>query len=160
MTEKTEEKNFQGLERLLIVCTGNTCRSPMAAALARKYMPWAEVISAGTATTTGLPASVGAMDAMQQLGLSIDDHQSRPVNKYLLAEADLVLTMTQGHKKAILDYMNDIRDKVFTLGEFTGSGQEIPDPFGLPVEEYIACAQVLDSMMQKVAEICTSPQEV
>ena len=149
------ERNCHNVERLLIVCTGNTCRSPMAAALARKYMPWAEVISAGTATVTGLPASIGAMDAMQQMGLSVDDHTSRPVNIYLLEEADLVLTMTEDQKKAILNFCPDAADKVFTIGEFAGTAIDIPDPFGMPVEEYIKCAKTLETLIKAVAEKCT-----
>jgi protein-tyrosine-phosphatase len=160
MTENNKtnnQKSYNNVERLLIVCTGNTCRSPMAAALARKYMPDTEVISAGTATTTGLPASIGAMDAMQQMGLSIDDHSSRPVNKYLLEEADLILTMTENHKKAILDFMPEVADKVFTLGEFTGTNIDIPDPFGLSVEEYLKCAKDLEILIKEVAKKCNYP---
>ncbi|MGI5824366.1 MAG: low molecular weight protein arginine phosphatase [Bacillota bacterium] len=152
------ERNCQNVERLLIVCTGNTCRSPMAAALARKYMPWAEVISAGTATVAGLPASIGAMDAMQQMGLSIDDHASRPVNQYLLEEADLILTMTEEHKKAILNFMPETADKVFTLGEFAGTAVSIPDPFGMPVEEYLKCAKNLEILIKAAAEKCRPPK--
>lgn len=145
------------VERLLIVCTGNTCRSPMAAALARKYMPWAEVVSAGTATMTGLPASIGAMDAMQEMGLSIDDHTSRPLNPYLLEEADLILTMTQNHKKTILNAMPKTAGKVFTLGEFAGSQMEIPDPFGLSREEYLNCAKSLETLIKIAAAKCCPP---
>lgn len=148
------ERNCETMERLLIVCTGNTCRSPMAAALARKYMPWAEVISAGTATITGLPASIGAMDAMQEMGLNIDDHASRPVNQYLLDEADLVLTMTEEHKIAILNFMPEVADKVFTLGEFAGTAVTIPDPFGGSLEEYLQCAKNLEVLIKAVAEKC------
>ncbi len=148
------ERNCHNMRRLLIVCTGNTCRSPMAAALARKYMPWAEVISAGTATVSGLPASIGAMDAMQKMGLSIDDHASRPVNIYLLDEADLVLTMTENQKRAILNFCPETADKVFTLGEFAGTAIDIPDPFGMPVEEYLKCAKNLEVLIKAVAEKC------
>lgn len=149
-----EERNFHGAVRLLMVCTGNTCRSPMAAALARHHMPWAEVLSAGTATVAGLPASIGAMDAMQHFGLSIDDHASRPLNAYLLEDADLVLTMTDSHKQAILKFMPEVAAKVFTLGEFAGTDENIPDPFGSPVEEYIRCAKALEALILAVAEKC------
>ena len=152
------ERNCTNAERILIVCTGNTCRSPMAAALARKYMPWAEVLSAGTATVAGLPASIGAMDAMQQMGLSIDDHVSRPLNQYLLDEADLVLTMTEDHNRAILNFMPEIADKVFTLGEFAGVAKSIPDPFGKSVEEYVQCAKDIEVLIQAVAEKCRPAQ--
>ncbi len=151
------QKEPRVVERLLIVCTGNTCRSPMAAALARKYMPWAEVISAGTATVAGLPASIGAMDAMQEMGLSIDDHASRPLNPYLLEEADLILTMTRNHKKTILNAMPETAGKVFTLGEFAGSQMEIPDPFGLSAEEYLNCAKSLETLIKIAAEKCCPP---
>lgn len=148
------ERNCQTAERILMVCTGNTCRSPMAAAIAEKYMPWAEVLSAGTATVAGLPASIGAMDAMQKMGLSIDDHASRPLNRYLLEEADLVLTMTEEHKAAILNFMPETADKVFTLGEFAGTAVTIPDPFGGSLEEYLQCAANLEILIKAVAEKC------
>lgn len=152
--KKNADRSFHGAARILMVCTGNTCRSPMAAALARHHMPWAEVLSAGTATVAGLPASIGAMDAMQHFGLSIDDHASRPLNQYLLEDADLVLTMTAGHKQAILNFMPEAADKVFTLGEFAGSNEEIPDPFGSSAEEYIRCAKALEALILAAAEKC------
>ena len=148
------EAYLRKAEKFLFVCSGNTCRSPMAAALARYYLPWAQVVSAGTATVTGLSASIGAMDAMQALGLSLDDHQSRPLNIYLLEEADLILTMTAGHKKQVLAYYPEGAEKTFTLGELCGEGEDIEDPFGLPVEQYIECARQMEAMIRRLAEKC------
>ena len=152
--ENEQQKDWDHVERLLLVCTGNTCRSPMAAALARYYMPGVEVVSAGTATVEGLPASIGAMDAMEQMGLPIDDHRSRPLNRYLLEEADLILTMTPQHKQDILAVMPEVAEKIFTLGEFAGQGEAVPDPFGLPVEAYVACAKALEQLIKQVAKRC------
>jgi len=152
--DKKDKKDWQGTERIVFVCSGNTCRSPMASALARKHLPWAQVLSAGVATVTGLPASIGAMDAIQEFGLSLDDHQSRPVSLYLLQEAELVLCMGGSHKRALLDYYPEGADKIFTLAEFVESGSDIPDPFGMPVEEYIKCAGELERLILLLAEKC------
>ena len=138
--------------RILFVCTGNTCRSPMAEAICQHYLPDAEVISAGVGAVPGLTASIGAIDAMQQLGLNLDHHRSRALSSYLLADVDLVLCMGQSHKQVILQALPEYADKVFTLAEYVGETGDIADPWGGDAEEYQACAAQIEDLIKKLAE--------
>lgn len=145
----SETKNIKSV---LFVCTGNTCRSPMAEVLLADRLPELTVSSAGLATVAGLPASIGAIDAMDAMGLNLDYHRSRQLSSYLLADADLVLCMSNSHKETILSALPEMADKVFTLGEYAGMPQDIADPFGGDSEEYTACAEQLADLIDKVAE--------
>lgn len=148
-----EEKNRNlAIKSVLFVCSGNTCRSPMAEALLAAKMPGLAVSSAGLATVPGLPASIGAIDAMDAYGLNLDYHRSRQLSSYLLADADLVLCMGQSHKQTILSALPELADKVFTLGEYAGDAQDIADPFGGDAEEYAACAAQIAALVEKAAE--------
>ena len=90
------------MKRILFVCTGNTCRSPMAecmlrALLADQGKTDIHVLSAGTYALSGAPASMGAQRAMRRRGLSLADHKSRAVTGVLLETCDLVVGLTQNH---------------------------------------------------------------
>lgn len=152
----SETKNIKSI---LFVCTGNTCRSPMAEVLLADRLPGLTVSSAGLATVAGLPASIGAIDAMDAMGLNLDYHRSRQLSSYLLADADLVLCMSNSHKETILSALPEMADKVFTLGEYAGMPQDIADPFGGDSEEYTACAEQLADLIDKVAEKLTGKAE-
>jgi len=92
---------------VLIVCTGNLCRSPMAAALLRARLArdearwdW-QVSSAGTWATDGLPASVHAVEEMAGRGIDLRAHRARNVTRELMAGADLILAMARNHAEAL-----------------------------------------------------------
>ena len=140
-------------KHILFICTGNTCRSPMAEALCRRYLPNIETLSAGVGAAPGLPASIGAIEAMQRRGLNLDHHRSRPLSSYLLADADLVLCMSNSHKQLILQALpGECIGKVFTLAEYVDEpDQEIADPFGGNQEVYEACAQQIEELIKKLA---------
>jgi len=140
--------------RVLLVCSGNTCRSPMAATLLKHL--WAkagpgwdlEVVSAGTGAFPGEPASGHAVTAMRERGLDLTGHRSQPLPD--TSGFDLILTMTRGHREAILARQPALGGRVFTLGEYAGTGQEVPDPFGGPLQAYQQTATVLESLLQAV----------
>lgn len=107
--------------RVLMVCTGNTCRSPMAAALfkqaARERGIVVEVDSAGLMAATGEPATDYASVALEELDLDLKDHQSAPVDFSTLDTYDFIFTMTDSHKRQITQFRSDLSDRIYVLKE-------------------------------------------
>lgn len=129
--------------RLLFVCTGNTCRSPMAEAIARAEVErrgWkhVEVASAGIAAANGGPATREAVVVAARQGIDLDAHRSRHLTRDIAGWADLVLVMSPGHLEA-LDRLG-VGEKATTLGDFAagpeGGGAPVSDPFGGDVAVY------------------------
>jgi protein-tyrosine phosphatase len=144
--------------RLLFVCSGNTCRSPLALALAERELArlgWqVEVRSGGVSALSGAPASEGSLRAAERHGLDLRGHRSRPVDPELLDWADLVLVMSPGHllrlaelggagKAALLD--------AFALGEeeVGDGGGGVPDPFGGDDQDYEETFGILEELVGK-----------
>jgi len=113
---------------LLVLCTGNICRSPMAEAYLRKYLPHTRVSSAGLAAVVGSSADPHAQTAMDALGISVKDHVARQLTSDLLAENDLVFVMTLSQKSKVESQYPWARGRVFRLGEW--DRYDIEDPIG------------------------------
>lgn len=129
------------LKKVLFVCTGNICRSPMAEGLLRKLAGERgirlEALSAGLAAFPGLPATPEAIEAAGEMGIDLSGHQSQPLGKGLILESDLILTMTAKHKETILRKMPDLAGKVRLFSEFAGDGEvDVEDPMDQPVGEF------------------------
>jgi protein-tyrosine-phosphatase len=140
--------------QILIVCTGNTCRSPMAEVLLKDKIEKCNVTekiavsSAGVAVWEEGEASIGAQTVMKQRGINLVSHRSRRLFLEDIASADLVLTMTAGHKAAVLSIMPEARHKVFTLAEFAGEHRDISDPYGGNTDIYEACAVQIEKSLE------------
>ncbi len=142
--------------RVLIVCTGNTCRSPLAAALIRQGLLLAghsgvEVESAGTGAWDGAPASEGAYLVALESGLDLSAHRARLLSKSLVDQADLILAMSRPHLGRVRELGGGSRAHL--LGEYAGligSQAEVGDPYGGAVEEYRATLRELALMTPAV----------
>lgn len=127
--------------KVLFVCTGNTCRSPMGEGIlrdiAKKRNLDIQVKSAGLSVYDGDLAAENSKDAMAKIGIDISNHKSSQIHRDLIDESDLILTMSNTHKEAILSNFEASKSKVFTLLEYAyGVDKDIKDPYGRSLEIY------------------------
>ncbi|UOE93954.1 low molecular weight protein arginine phosphatase [Alkalihalobacillus sp. LMS39] len=138
---------------ILFVCTGNTCRSPLAEKLLREKINGdIAVRSAGIYAAIGSGASEGTKQVLAERGID-GQHQSSPLTDELLHWATVVLTMTESHKQTIILNAPYVSEKVYTLKEFVQFGEgDVIDPFGHSVEAYRKTAAELEQLVDRLIE--------
>ncbi|MCA9190245.1 MAG: Sua5/YciO/YrdC/YwlC family protein [Planctomycetales bacterium] len=142
-------ENLQRLSQfiVLLVCTGNTCRSPMAEVLMRHALERRfgtanfSVVSAGLSAFPGGAASPEAIAVMAQRNLNLRSHQSKSITERVVKFADLILTMTNSHRRAIVERMPDTVSRLHLV---SGTGQDVSDPFGGNESIYADCADQIE----------------
>lgn len=134
--------------RIMFVCSGNICRSPMAAGLARAFLDAAGadavVVSAGTLNINGEPAARFGRDAMKEIGIPIDDHYSQGVQLAMLNAADHIVVMAPRHEAAILESSPLVAPKIVRMWDWAEADlQQINDPVGRDLAAFQACRDLL-----------------
>jgi protein-tyrosine phosphatase len=136
---------------VLLVCTGNTCRSPMAELLMRQQLARLHkcrleeledrgfvVRSAGVAAATGSPPSPESVDVMREHGLDLCQHEAQPLTEQMVRHADLILTMASGHLQTIVQRWPNAADRTHLL---LPNQVDVADPIGRAVDAYRHCAE-------------------
>jgi protein-tyrosine phosphatase len=122
------------MQRIMTLCIGNICRSPLAQVLLSRELPEHQVWSAGLSALVGSPADPTSVQIAKEQGLDLSAHRAQQVSSYMCQQAELILVMEQSHKAQLEQLYPQVRGKVFRLGQF---GQfEIEDPYRQPREAF------------------------
>lgn len=123
--------------KLLFICTGNTCRSPMAEGLAREMFGDAvQVSSAGMAAGVEESANALALEVLQERNVDLSGHRSRKIRAELMADADWIIPMTQAQEVTLKRLFPQYGHKTRYLGAWGDEKNDVPDPWGGSLDVY------------------------
>lgn len=134
---------LENIKSILVVCTGNICRSPMGEGVlqhkfAQAKMSHIGISSAGTSGWDNWKPTSEAIRACSEIGIDISSLRSAPISEQMIRKADLTVAMERHHVREMVKFYNAPAEKLFLLGDFhTGRpGMEIADPYGMPISYY------------------------
>lgn len=153
------------MAQILVVCTANICRSPVATGLLKDRLErrglddWT-VSSAGTWAMVPRGASRHSVEIMQRNGFDISDHRARMIDAAMVADADLVLCMEIGHAEALRAEFPEEAHKVYLLSEMVDQQYNIADPYGGPYVEYVhmyaGLEELIDNGLDRIIDLAST----
>ncbi|MFQ5627244.1 MAG: low molecular weight protein arginine phosphatase [bacterium] len=148
-------KNYQ----VLFVCSGNTCRSPMAEGLLKVKLPThlqseISVVSCGTLGLEHQPATPNAIAVTREKGADVSSHRSQGITEKLVANSNIVFCMAEEHRRFIHEHYPVFRDNVFLLRDFGAKEKmadpDVFDPIGSSVGIYRECCRIIDTELNRI----------
>lgn len=130
---------------ILFICSGNTCRSPMAEAI-YEHKTGKDAESAGLGAVGGAPMSQHAKEALENMGIIGFSHEAQPVTDGLLERAEAIYCMGKTHKLVLCSARPQYADKIFLLDT---DGEDVADPYGGYLETYEKCAAQIEKLIDK-----------
>ena len=141
-------------KRILFICTGNTCRSPMAEAIFNKLAEEKNIDAVADSAgiyADGSNISENSKIVLNEIGIDISKRDSKNLTRELIDNSDIVLTMTSAHKNGVEFAFPGFKN-IYTLSEFLGIDKEIADPYGGDVDDYRVCRDEIYNLILKVIE--------
>ncbi|HDU3877260.1 TPA: protein tyrosine phosphatase [Klebsiella pneumoniae subsp. pneumoniae] len=136
---------------VLVICTGNICRSPIAERLLQKLMPKKKIASAGVGALIGNSADPSAIAVAEKYHLSLDGHVGKQLSSSMARQYDLILVMEKHHLEQVTHISPESRGKTMLLGHWMG-GKEIPDPYRKSDEAFDLVYQLINQECRSWAE--------
>lgn len=133
-------------DRILVICTGNICRSPIAEGLLKARLPGKQIWSAGTMAMIGHGADPYSVEVSAEHGLDIAAHRAQQLTLPMLQNADLVLTLDGSHSAWINGRYPQFRGKVHKLGKWR-KDEDVPDPYRQPREDFVAAYRQMEAQV-------------
>lgn len=130
-------------DSILVVCTGNICRSPIGERFLRRALPNKKIDSAGTGALVGYDADGSAIKIAAQNGLSLEDHKGQQFTSSLARQYDLILVMEKSHIEQICRIAPEVRGKTMLFGQWLGH-RDIPDPYRKSEEAFASVYQLIE----------------
>jgi len=150
------------MKHILFVCTGNSCRSVMAAGLFRKWIADRPddfaVVSAGISALDGFPATQDTLQVMKEEGADVSDHRSQRLTIEMIKTADRIFVMERMHKEMVLQMVPEAKDKIFLLSQYASSRHaavkdiDIPDPIRMSGHFYKNVLGIIRDCVKNIVE--------